>query len=177
MMSVWLEICGSFEIKRKFASTLDCSLWSGDLAWPMSSSHMGLIQVSAHVQKYTASWIMNQVRHVFIIFSMLWDILCRKQQVMGNLHLHSFMHFMWIIQDYLFTDSFIVLVQKWKRKRKPENGSLGRYVKLVFCLASWFKRKIILLNVNFRFPILLFCSKENPILLSDRCVLMGVLHF
>ena len=33
-----------------------------------------------------------------------------------NLHVHSLMHYMWIIQDYLFIDSFIVLVQKWKWK-------------------------------------------------------------
>ena len=45
---------------------------------------MGLIWVSVHMQRYTASWIKNQVRCVFIIFSILWDILCGNQQVMGK---------------------------------------------------------------------------------------------
>ena len=35
-----------------------------------------------HVQNHTASWIIDQMRHAFIIFSMLWDVLCGKQQVM-----------------------------------------------------------------------------------------------
>ena len=67
-MSAWSEVCGSLEIKRNFASAFDCSLWSCHIAWPMSCCQMELIQVSAHVQKYTASWIMEQVRCVFIIF-------------------------------------------------------------------------------------------------------------
>ena len=92
-----------------------------------------------------------------------------------NLHLPAFMHYMWIIHDHVFTDSFIVLC-----KCKKENQKMvpwGRYVKLVICVASLFKRKIILLTMNFRFPILLFYSKGNPILVSQRCILMGVLHF
>ena len=33
------------------------------------------------MQKHTVSWIINQVRGVFIIFSMLRDVVCEKQQV------------------------------------------------------------------------------------------------
>ena len=90
------------------------------------------------------------------------------------------MDYLWRIKGYSLSYSFIVLVQKWKRKnKKPKNASSGMYVKLVFCLVSQFKRrkKIIPSTMNLRFPILLFCSKENPILVSERCVLMGVLHF
>ena len=31
--------------------------------------------------------------------------------------------------------------------------------------------------MDFSFPFLLFCSKENPILISHMCVLMVVLYF
>ena len=42
----------------------------------------------------------------------------------------------------LTTASFVVLVQKWKMKNKNQDeGVSGRYIKLVFCLLFWFKKK------------------------------------
>ena len=170
-MSAWSEIHGSFEIKTNFDSVLDCNLWSCGLASSMSCSQIGLIWVSTHVQKYTTSWIMRQVRHVFI-FSVLWVLHVENNNSWKN----EFVDYTWVILNYKFSYSVIVLVQKWKRQ-KLEKGSHGRYVKLRHCLVSQFKRQIILLTMNFSFPILLFCSKENPILVSDRYVLMGVFTF
>ena len=58
------------------------------------------------------------------------------------------MDYMWIIQDLFTTGPFIVLGERQKRKENDEDGLPGRYVKLVLCLASWFKGKIISLVVN-----------------------------
>ena len=91
--------------------------------------------ICAHTEVYS---IMDKEsgEMCFLLFSQCYGIFyAENNKSCGNLHLHSFMHYMWIIQDYLFIDSFIVLVQKM-RKRKQGNGSPGKYIKLVFCLAS-----------------------------------------
>ena len=95
MMSAWSEIHGSLEIKeimpvpyikRNYASALDCGLQSCGLAWPMSCGQMRLIQVSAHVQKYTTSWIIEAGEMCFIFLNVMGYYM-QKITIHGNIYI------------------------------------------------------------------------------------------
>ena len=76
----------------------------------------------------------------------------------------GFMDYMWMIQDYLISYCFIVIVQKFKRERirkRVPDGSLAAFVKLVF----WGFFPVF--SVLSKFSFLFFSSKDNLIIVSD----------
>ena len=54
-------------IKRNYADTCNCSLWSCDLVGPMSCDQRMLIWIFANELKCTLLWITGQLRCVFNI--------------------------------------------------------------------------------------------------------------
>ena len=72
----------------------------------------GLIWVSAHVQKCTASWIRQQVRHVLIFSKCCGIYLYGNKQVVGKL-IFALIYSLYVDNTGIFTtESFVVLVQK-----------------------------------------------------------------
>ena len=68
--------------------------------------------------------------------------LFENKQVVGKL-IFALIYALYVDNTWQFsTESFVVLVQKWKRKNKNQDeGVPRRYVKVVFCQLFQFKKK------------------------------------
>ena len=95
-----------------------------------------------------ASWIMEQVRCVFIIFSILWDIFMQKIMSQKKITL-GLIYGLHVVNTGLSIFHFCHCFSVKKEQKEKEDSSLRMYVKLVFCLASQFKRKNISFNHEF----------------------------
>ena len=121
---------------------------------------------------------MKQVRCISIIFKFFYGILSCRNHTSWIKLIFAFMHALCVDNTGQFMHgSFIVFSSKTEKEKKPTGARLPWQVcktgVLFSILLIW---KMIDFSWEFIFSLLTFYIQENPIEVSYRYVLMGILY-